>query len=109
VSESAPEQLAPHGKDLNDIVRELGWKFPTWMDPELHEKEFSGEQGPRNIIAMFRELHRRLMQDDLPPTIIFKHWRYLSEKATKMKPCELKATLYIHPEYANFWMYVEAA
>jgi hypothetical protein len=120
---AGPKKRTPEGEDVNWVTKTIGWPFPTWIEPELYKDEFhsagvTDEEGQllaaRLLINMFNYLGTKIDKAlataaaDVE-TIEFKYWRKLSDKATKMKPTKLRATLFMHPDYGKEWLYVERA
>lgn len=108
-----PRKRIPEGTDVNWVVHQVGWAIPTWVEDELYKDEFKSESGQRVLdmlnncfSAIGKALATTAGDDDV---ITFKYWRKLSDKATKMKPVKLKASLFKHPQYDSMWMYVEYA
>jgi hypothetical protein len=112
-----PEKRKPEGEDINWLSNQIGWPFPTWVDGDLYRGEFKKdtvEATANLLIEMFNNLGQKIDKALVTDAgdvrqIKFKYWRHLSDKATKMKPTTLKATLYKHPDYDKVWMLVEAA
>ena len=114
----APKQkpeLTEH-EDVNWLVKQIGWPHPTWIERDLYRRELahsSDIQLAQNLIDMFNSLgsaiDKAMAGDNLAEDVTFKYWRKLSEKATKMKPVVLKATMYMHADYDKPWMLVRYA
>lgn len=109
------QKRAPIGTDVNWVASEIGWPFPTWIAGELFVEEFFDADKTRSgqlIVNMFNALGAKIDKALCSAaaeieTIEFKYWRKLNDKATKMKPATLRATLYRHPDYDKHWLYVE--
>ena len=87
----------------------LGWDLPVFIEKTLFSDEFFGRDA--RVINMYENLDMGIKKalateagDD--PTIRFQYWRKLSEKATKLKPFDLKAELFMNPNYGIVWCLV---
>ena len=109
-------QLSPSQLDLVDInwvVGQIGWNFPTWISKDLHQNLFAGDDEGNKLVQMFNSLglaiEKAFIADTVGESVKFKYWTKLTYKATKLKPTTLKATLYKHPDYDKIWCLVEYA
>lgn len=87
----------------------FGWDLPVFIEKQLFAAEFFGHD--ERIINMYQNLDsqvQKAMATDAGdmPTIQFRYWRKLDAKATKMKPLELKAELFMNPDYGIVWALV---
>lgn len=109
------QKRAPEGEDVNWVTKDISWPFPTWVEKELYAEEFKDENpevSGQLLVNMFNYLGAKIDKALCSAaaeieTIEFKYWRKLNDKATKMKPTKLRATLYRHPDYDKHWLYVE--
>jgi len=104
---------APNGVDVNWLVLQIDWPFPTWLDKSLYDGMFrcaDQQLLAERLVNMFNNLgaavDRVMAADALEETVHFKYWSKLSPKATKMKPTKLAATIYMHPDYNKPWMLI---
>lgn len=103
--------------DVNWVASEIGFPFPVWVEKELYNKEFHSTKDKEIASHLIDALSglgvaidKLFAASDGPnEVVIFKYWRKLSERATKMKPTQLKASLYQNPSYGNAWMLLEWA
>jgi hypothetical protein len=111
------QKRTPDGVDVNWVTSEISWPFPTWVDQELYDDEFKDNDpvvSGQLLTNMFNYLGAKIDKALATAaaeieTIEFKYWRKLNDKATKMKPTKLRATLYRHPDYDKVWLRVEKA
>lgn len=110
-----PKKRKPEGEDINWLVSEIGYPLPTWVEKELYAREFADDNRQVTaslLINMLSNLGTKInkalaIEAGDFESINFKYWRKLSDKATKMKPTRLRATLYEHPDYDKVWLHVE--
>lgn len=87
----------------------FGWDLPVFIDKTLFADEFFGHDA--RIMNMYQNLDAKVqkaMATDVAdqPAIQFQYWRKIDAKATKMKPLDLKAELFMNPDYGIVWALV---
>lgn len=108
---SEPTKRAPEGESMNRIAMTIGWQIPTWIEPGLYESEFMEANAQVDMFNTLGAVIEKLSAVVAPnvATITFAYWRKPNKQAKKRKPIQLDATLYQHPDYDSFWLYLTYA
>jgi hypothetical protein len=103
------------GSDINcrRWADAIGCELPVFVDPDLWFAEFTTDTDARvvgMILALLESIDKALATEAGDKEVIpFRYFRRISAKATKMKPEELTASLYMNPDYGIVWCRVERA
>jgi hypothetical protein len=107
----APAPPAHH--NVSEIANDVGFPFAVWLGAGFYRTEIhvrnDGTASGQRILDLLKSLQQELYKrgENLEETITFRHFRKISEKATKLKPIRLKATFYMHPDYLKPWLLID--
>lgn len=110
-AEPEPTKRQPEGESMNKIAMTIGWKIPTWIEKDLWQSEFMEANAQVDMFNTLGTVIETLSAVEEPSeaTITFAYWRKPNKQAKKRKPIQLDATLYQHPDYDSFWLYLTYA